>query len=341
MAAIQKTSESTYIFLNISDNTLDDIDRSSHLDNQLNLNSQPPRYGLGTLEKLPLEIIHLGLIQLDIQSLTDFQRVNKRARLITTSIPQYKPILIHAPALLRGILNIQTARYFTCQDLYNTLSTAECDTCGDFGGYLYLITCRRVCFLCFTEQTDYLPLLRQDIIRKFGLDSKHIASLPRMKSFPGCYSPRGIKCRRRRQTLFDPSAARRAGIAVHGTIEAMETYATEMILKKLPVYQSRPSLCGRPDGSGMHVLRPPRVEDPFDAQCCNPRRFMGVMRAPLLRGMMVAPEWGFHCLACKPHHYGRPLHWRRMYMVDSFRDHVGECGEIVEGKHVPRMKLGE
>jgi hypothetical protein len=55
---------------------------------------------------------------------------------------------------------------------------------GDFGGYLYLITCRRVCFLCFTEKPDYLPLLRADAIRKFGLHNEHTVRLPAMKTVP-------------------------------------------------------------------------------------------------------------------------------------------------------------
>lgn len=328
MAAIRKTTESTYVFLNINDNTLDDIDRSYHSANHFDFRS--PQHGLGALDRLPLEIIHLALIRLDIQSLNDFRRVNKRARLITDSIPQYRRILAHAPASIRGSLNIGTAQFFSCLDLYEKLSTAECDSCGDFGGYLYLVTCRRVCFLCFTEKTDYLPVLRKDAIRKFGLRSEHLASLPCMKSFPGCYSPREIKCRHR-ETLYDYSAARQTGIAVHGTISSMEKYASEVASKRLEAYNTKLSL-RRTNGTN---LRPPRSEDSFDGRCSNPRRFMGIIRAPFFNSQTGYPDWGFHCVACKAHHYRRPLHWRRRYTVHSFQNHVKECGEIREGKHIP------
>lgn len=328
MTAIRKTSESTYIFPDIKDNTLDDIDNSYHLDNQFKFRT--PRYGLGALDRLPLEIIHLALIRLDVQSLTDFRRVNKRARLITDSIPQYKRILAHAPTSIRGSLNIQSARFFSCLDLYEKLSTAECDSCGDFGGYLYLVTCRRVCFLCFTEKTDYLPVPQKDAIRKFGLSSKHLASLPRMKSFPGRYSPRGIKCRQR-ETLFDYSAARQTGIAVHGTISSMEEYVSEMASKRLEAYNTTLSL-RRTNATN---LRLPRSEDSFDGRSSNPKRFMGIIRAPFLSVQTVFPDWGFYCAACKAHHYCRPLHWRRKYTMKSFQDHVRECGDIIEGKHIP------
>lgn len=328
MAAIWKTTESTYNFLNTNDNTLDDIDNAYYSACQFNFGS--PQYGLGVLDRLPLEIIHLTLLQLDMESLSDFRRVNKRARLITESIPQYKRILVHAPTAVRGCLNIKTARFFSCRDLYEKLSTAECDSCGDFGGYLYLVTCRRVCFLCFTEKPDYLPILRKDAIRKFGLRSEHLASLPCMKSFPGCYSPRELKCRQR-QTLFDYSSARQAGIAVHGSISSMEKHASEMASHRLAAYNTKLSL-NRANGTN---LRPPRSEDAFDGYSSNPKRFMGIIRAPFFNPQTGFSDWGFHCMACKPHHYCRPLHWRRKYTVQSFQDHIRECGEIKEGKHIP------
>lgn len=328
MAAIRKTSEYTYVFVDQKNNTLDDIDSSCRLDKYFGFHD--PRYDLGALDRLPLEVVHLALIRLDLRSLTDFRRVNKRARLVTDSIPQYKHILAHTPGSIRASLNIGTARFFSCQDLYEKLSTAECDSCGDFAGYLYLITCRRVCFLCFTEKVDYLPLLRKDAIRKFGLCSDDLASLPCMRSFPGRYSPRGIKCRRR-ETLLDYSAARRAGIAVHGTVSSMEEYASEMLCKRVEAYNSRSS--GR---TGTN-RRPPRSEDLFDGHCSNPRRFIGVICAPFFNVRIASPDWGFHCIACKAHHYGRPLHWRRKYTDKNFQDHLSECGKIRDGKHIANM----
>ncbi|KAF7590952.1 hypothetical protein BBP40_002204 [Aspergillus hancockii] len=73
-----------------------------------------PKYALGALEQLPLEIINM----------------------VVDSIPQYKAIIKHAPASLRGIISIGTGRWISCQDLHDKLCTAECDSCGDFGGYL-------------------------------------------------------------------------------------------------------------------------------------------------------------------------------------------------------------
>ncbi|PWY94017.1 hypothetical protein BO94DRAFT_531983 [Aspergillus sclerotioniger CBS 115572] len=323
-----KTSKSTYIFLNLQDNTLNDIDKSYNSNTQITVNPNHPHYTLGTLSTLPLEIIHLTLLHLDIKSPITFQTLNKHARRTAHSLPQYKRILTHTPALIRATLNIQTAQYFTLQDLHNQLTTTKCDSCGDFAAYIYLLTCRRVCFLCFTQKTAYLPLSQEDVIRKFGLQSTHLAGLPHMKSFPGCYSPRGLE-RRRRKTLYDYSARRKTGIRVHGTVKAMEKFSAEVLSEKLKTY----FLC---INHKMRVTRP-ICRDSFDDRSSNPKRFMGIIRVPCFR-IEFKPggslEWGFHCLACKSLHCDRPLHWGRMFTTESFRAHLAECGAVVKGRYV-------
>ncbi|KZF24243.1 hypothetical protein L228DRAFT_245147 [Xylona heveae TC161] len=340
IVSIDKLSESTYIYQNLPDHTLDKISTLCPLDNGRHhtsaSSSKANTNTLGTLDQLPLELLHMTLAQLEIQSLTDFRRVNRRAMLIVDSIPEYAQIIAHVPISIRAILSIGSGSWISCQDLYQKLCTAECDICGDFGGYLYLITCRRVCYLCFAWERDYLPLLRTDVLRKFGLRNEHLAGLPSMRSLPGVYSPREIKSRAR-ITLIDHSTARQAGIALHGTESAMEQYASNMASKRLEKYQSRKSLhelAGRVAGP---TPRRPRSEDAFDGVDSNPKRFMAIICAPFLdrrrHGPSTCIEWGFQCLACKPLHYHKPFHWRRKFTEESFQTHLRECGEIMDGKH--------
>ena len=91
---------------------------------------------LGTLNTLPLELLHEIIHKLDIRTLTDLRHVNRRAMWLVESDPQYKTIRKHAFNALRGILCIETGRWITCEMLFNRLCTAECEQCGDFGGYL-------------------------------------------------------------------------------------------------------------------------------------------------------------------------------------------------------------
>ncbi|KAG6106238.1 hypothetical protein E4U13_007535, partial [Claviceps humidiphila] len=94
---------------------------------------------------------------LDIPSLTDLRRVNRRAMDIVDSVPQYAALIKHCPNIVRAILSIK-ADAFDCNVLYKTLSTFSCSTCECFGDHLYLIDCRRVCYHCFTERLESFPL---------------------------------------------------------------------------------------------------------------------------------------------------------------------------------------
>lgn len=258
------------------------------------------------------------LIQLDMRSLTDFRRVNQRAMQAVDSIPQYKAIVTHSPASLQRILSIDTGSWFSCHLLYETLCTAECDSCGFLGEYIYLITCRRVCFICFTEKPDYVPLLRDRVLREFGLQSEHLTRLPYMKSVPGYYSPWNFKCYSR-LSLIDHDAVRQASISIHGSSDAMEQDVTEMT----PTTRTRER-----DSRRLGYW------NSLDAE-----RYMAIIRAPYLDLRTKSFEWGFHCTAsicC----YNRPRHWKRRFTQETFEDHIGECGDInKDGNHIERARF--
>jgi hypothetical protein len=158
-----------------------------------------------------------------------------------------------------------------------------------------------------------------------------LTRLPAMKTVPGCYSPREIKTRTR-LTLLDHDTARQVGVAVRGTVSTMEQYALQITSQMLERYQFRKS--HQALEATKSTLRRPRSEDEFDGHMSNPKRFMAIVRAPFLDLHTASPEWGFHCAACRPCHYNRPLHWRRKFTGKSFNDHIKECGEIADGKHV-------
>lgn len=173
---------------NLNDHTLDEnLPQLPH--QRLRL---PPRDHAGMFDALPLELLHQTLVQLDLRSLMNFRYVNRRAAELVESEPQYKAIAKFAQNALRGILSVQTGTWTTCAMLFNKLVTPECEECGDFAGYLYLITCKRVCFLCLSDRAGYLPLGEHLARRRYGLDHQETQKLPHMKTVPGIYSP--AKC---------------------------------------------------------------------------------------------------------------------------------------------------
>ncbi|KAL4925794.1 uncharacterized protein BDV17DRAFT_270952 [Aspergillus undulatus] len=102
-----------------------------------------------------------------------------------------------------------------------------------------------------------------------------------MRSVAGHYSLSYFKFSRR-QPLVDHEAARKAGIAIHGTVGAMERYVSEMNAVTKANYNVRKAA-----GSNR---RRPRTEDVPDWQEANGYRFMAIVRAPVLR--LDGLEWG-------------------------------------------------
>ena len=57
---------------------------------------------------------------------------------LVDAVPQYAAVVRHCPDVPCTILSIH-ADAFTCDTLYNTLSTSRCATCSRFRYHLYLI----------------------------------------------------------------------------------------------------------------------------------------------------------------------------------------------------------
>ena len=322
----------TYPRLRLNDHTLDE--NLPPLISSLPRDTlcKSPMRDLGELDLLPLELTQALLYTLDLRSLADFRRVNRRAKAITDSIPQVKIVNRHAPNALRGILSINRGRWIDCDTLYNKICTAQCENCGDFGGYLYILTCKRVCFLCLSQSPKYLPLSKTEVMRKFGIKNSNIKALPCMKSIPGIYSPNQLKCLKA-LSLFDYESAYEAGVAYFGSPSAMGQFVAREAAQKSLNYQRRVSRALARDTSARRPLRRPRTEDPFDGQSGNPLRFIAIVGAPYVDATSLEQHWGFYCEGCRDRSHGWPQNFRRRFDENSFKNHIKQCGTIKDGRH--------
>lgn len=161
----------------IVDHTLDDarLDNGRHHDQ--------PKHPAGRLDLLPAELIAEVLLVLDLPSLTAFRRVNRRAMSLVDSLHQYLMVFNHCPDILRAIVSID-AKHFDYATLFKTLSTTKCATCDRFGSYLYLITCKRACYFCFTTDLSYFPVSATLVTKHTGLARRELKCLPHVLSLP-------------------------------------------------------------------------------------------------------------------------------------------------------------
>ncbi|EME39230.1 hypothetical protein DOTSEDRAFT_56677 [Dothistroma septosporum NZE10] len=269
----------TYARPNITNHTLDEhsLDQKCPLD--IGSHRVKPVFDLGWLERLPYELVAEILAELDLRSLFDFCAVNQRAMQAADGVPQFKQILKHNTTALRAMLAIQVGSYTSCTDLLRTLKTANCEHCGDFAGYIYLLHCTRVCFLCFTEEMRYLPLTAPQLYRDFGISKISLPGLPFMKSLPGRYSPNGTMCPKS-LTLYDRDSAKKAGIAAHGSQAVMEQFVTGNFSRKMDEFENRERkyINGPP---APKPRRPISALEEHDGRSSNPRRFMSIVNAPV------------------------------------------------------------
>ncbi|KAK4100544.1 hypothetical protein N658DRAFT_497281 [Parathielavia hyrcaniae] len=246
------------------------------------LSTRHPAASTGRLDRLPLELLSSILLVLDVSTLTEFRHVNRRATDLVDSLHQYQAVRRHCPNILRAIVSIR-ASSFTCRDLYESLLATKCATCDRFGGYLYIITCRRVCYFCFIRHTDYFPLLGQQAAQMTGLSRKDlIGTLPHVRSLPGRYTA-FAKLSRPRLVLLD----RRAVVSL-----------------------------GRADDAGEH-----QQQQRPDYTTREVWRYMSIISAPCFTDAGQRADWGRHCSRCKDSTDEPANHLRNLYTSDGLVEH--------------------
>jgi hypothetical protein len=295
---------------------------------------KPPEFDLGALGLLPTELLQGLLPQLDLCSLTQFRRVNRRATEVVESLLQYRAIATHASNVLQGALKTGAGKWISCETVYEKLCAAECEQCGDFGGYLYILTCKRVCFLCLSEDDTYLPLLRRHAIRRFGINYQVLETLPCLTSLPGEYSL-GKNRHQPRFILADRESACRAGVVLHGSSEAMERYVSNALGQEFQKLDKKTS--AKAYGPSFHHLLRFMTGEMHDGRSGNVLRFMAIVRIPWMKRISQELEWGFHCIGCQNLSHSRPLHFRRKFTASKFMEHLRECGNIQDEKHCPEQ----
>ncbi|KAI1330333.1 hypothetical protein F5Y16DRAFT_362844 [Xylariaceae sp. FL0255] len=248
-------------------------------------------YDLGTLGILPVELVYTILsYDLDVHSLMDFRSVNRCAFEIVGNIPRFRAIIQYARNALYGILYTNIKRDITYQTLYDKLCTEKCEDCDDFGGYLHLLTCKRVCFLCATDAPEN-GLLE---LGRFRLnEDSFVANHPCMRVVPGKYSP--TQQRVEQIILVNYESGHAAATEAHGADWDRENM---LIRWETKTYLPLTAIVRVPYWS-------PDTKQQESGRYCNG-----------CRGRWLPRE-------------RRPYHFRRIFSEASFGKHLEECGEIV------------
>lgn len=149
-----------------------------------------PVSGLSALDRLPQELVSIVLLNLDLLSYFRFRQVNRRARILSSALREYELVAKHGLEGLSGFLRTKLGHCFTIMELYLLLIAPNCTLCGEFGGFLFLLTATRCCFACIRQS----PKLRVLCASSFGkiaqISTRRLCRLLELTlcTIPGFYS---------------------------------------------------------------------------------------------------------------------------------------------------------
>ncbi|KAF7563541.1 hypothetical protein G7046_g598 [Stylonectria norvegica] len=286
----------TYSTIPYLDHTLDNayLETTCPLDNG-NHHSKKPQHSAGLLDLLPFELVFEVLVRLNIPDLTSFRRVNRRAMELVNSIDAYRAVWEHCPNVIRAILSIE-ATSFSCTTLYETLRTSECEVCGRFGGYLYLLTCQRVCFMCYDTDWRYSPVAMSQAEPPNSGAAFLRTHLSRALSLPEPFVADSPQNPRERLILYD----------LWEVLEFKEKNITNFSTWEWDhhdlVYAARRYKHGR---------------------------FSAFVKAPFLSPAHNSADWGVYCAGCR-HDTGEDsaTHFTVKFTKDGFLEHIRSLGPL-------------
>ncbi|KAL2789205.1 hypothetical protein BJX66DRAFT_339486 [Aspergillus keveii] len=198
---------------------------------------------VGQLKRLPLELLHETLLNLDYISLNNLRLVNRTARGIVESLPAYALLRTHALDTLRVMDAANCSSYIAIGDLFEEFCHPWCRTCPgrEFAPLLYLPTMTRSCFKYNTVRDEYQPGLVTGICATYALSRRDMNNkahpLPVIRTIPN-YTPWFPRL------IADIGQAEELAVRVHGSLEAAERISRKKEERDRKAYEAA-ELCVR------------------------------------------------------------------------------------------------
>ncbi|OBT80682.1 hypothetical protein VF21_00348 [Pseudogymnoascus sp. 05NY08] len=168
----------------------------------------PPTSGLSIFDYLPKEIMTMVLLNLDVLTFFRFRQVNRYARMLSTTAPEYKLIATYGLEGMRALLRSDCARRFTMMHVYHLLVTDRCALCGHFGGFLFLLTATRCCFKCLENSPKLCLISTTNFARRAGISTSQLSKSYRstLRTVSGIYSVFKERDRRPKKLMLKAEA---------------------------------------------------------------------------------------------------------------------------------------
>ncbi|KAF5573287.1 hypothetical protein FPANT_12482 [Fusarium pseudoanthophilum] len=250
---------------------------------------------LDLLGVLPAELLLITVDLLDFQSLSRLSRTCLRAKRVVENFVPYQEVIKHAPKVPTALIQANLADHYPPSVVYRTLQTDRCVSCTDFGAFLYLPTCERVCFECLHRNIGLWMITIPMAKKYFGLTYELVQTLPIMCIIPGTYCLRTRdKTHKKPFRLVSVKAVKSLAIKVHGSAESLvellpeRTTATEKLYRLFKRYHEAPV-----EAPGCDMTELP--ENPHIGS--DPHAGVSSLRVPYITA--TGADWGQTCKGCQ------------------------------------------
>lgn len=299
--------------------------------------------------RLPREVIDMVLGDLDFNDLVRLGTVSLRFRSAIQAFPPYFDMIQHAPEALSALAKTRLLDWHSPTSLRRALQSKTCASCRvDFGGWLLLPTCQRVCYGCL-YRNPAMHMTRISYVKKaFGLSERHLRRIPQLFTIPNTYSIGFDGCSEfhngRTLRLVNTRQAKQLAIDVHGTEEAL----SDLLPGPLSPLATWPQVKDHAMATALHATplglpwRPggPRRQGGWLDDCPG----AAVVRFPHL-GAGETIDVGRTCRGCRfEFDNGRPDQWQerqwrayhreklatkvRLWSEAGFLEHIVQCGGV-------------
>jgi hypothetical protein len=133
---------------------------------------------LGTLQRIPQEIIDRIVSEMDFATISKFGRVSTATRYSVQNCRTFVELLKFAPYLPGVLRATQTLTYHSIKDAWCEMKTDKCHSCGGTGTCLFLPTCERVCQPCLRLNPAFWTCPRGVAAVAFGLTQEQVMQVP-------------------------------------------------------------------------------------------------------------------------------------------------------------------
>ncbi|OBT77679.1 hypothetical protein VF21_03702 [Pseudogymnoascus sp. 05NY08] len=199
---------------------------------------RPSIASLGTLNRLPYELLSYIVLSLDMQSVFTWRQVNTGLRQTIDSFSEYQDITTHALDALCALLRTRVlAPKVSLSDFHRELCSNTCFSCGEFGEVIFLPTFRRYCSVCITAAPEVQMGSLNAIQRRLCLGPEVVRQLSLFKTIRQLNSVTENSCLVRDTLVSIPQAVQVS------TLPQADKYGTEMDISNKCYETSRRASC--------------------------------------------------------------------------------------------------